>query len=115
MKLTVNQAKKLGRLIANARMKKGMAQAALVSELGVADGWLAGIEAGRFLDPSGERLARLADSLGIELSAIERIARGSVAEGLPEVRTYFRAKYDLTPEQIQRIERYIERVRKEAA
>ena len=35
--------------------------------------------------------------------------------GLPGMRTYFRAKYDLTPEQIAQVERYIARIQKDAA
>jgi hypothetical protein len=34
---------------------------------------------------------------------------GAVAESLPGIRTYFRAKYDLTSKQIERIEQYINR------
>ena len=40
---------------------------------------------------------------------IDRLTKGSVAESLPEVRTYFRAKYGLTPEQGEEIERYVAR------
>ncbi len=37
-----------------------------------------------------------------------------MAESLPEPRIYFRAKYDLTPEEIAQVERYIERLRRAA-
>jgi hypothetical protein len=64
---------------------------------------------GRFLDPAPDRLARLAEALDIEPARIDRITKGSMADSLPEVRTYFRAKYGLTPEQSEQIERYVER------
>jgi hypothetical protein len=56
-----------------------------------------------------DRLARLAEVLDIEPAKIDRITKGSVAESLPEVRTYFRAKYGLESEDIAQIERYLER------
>jgi transcriptional regulator with XRE-family HTH domain len=110
MSLTTNQAKRLGSLITKARLQQGIRQTALAARLGVASGWLAGLEAGRFLDPSPDRLARIAETLDIEPSRIDRITNGTVAGSLPGMRTYFRAKYDLKPEQIDRIERYIKRL-----
>jgi transcriptional regulator with XRE-family HTH domain len=112
--LTVTQARKLGTMIASARTRKGVAQAPLAAELGVAVGWIAGLEQGRFLDPSNERLARIAEALEIEPKRIEQITRRNVANGMPGMRTYFRAKYDLTPEQIDRIERYVSRLQRGA-
>jgi transcriptional regulator with XRE-family HTH domain len=112
MSLTIRQAQRLGHLIATTRMKRGIAQTALAAQLGVAAGWFAGLEQGRFLDPSNERLARIAEALDIEPKRIEAITKGRVADSLPGMRTYFRAKYDLTPEQIERIERYIGRIQR---
>lgn len=111
MSLTTSQARRLGVLIAGARMQKGIAQTALAAQLGVAAGWLTGLEQGRFLDPSNERLARIAEALDIEPQRIAQVIGHSVGSTLPGMRTYFRAKYDLTPQQIDRIERYIRRLR----
>jgi transcriptional regulator with XRE-family HTH domain len=112
MSLTSTQARRLGALIAKTRAQRGIAQTALATQLDVAAGWLAGLEQGRFLDPSNERLARIAEVLDIEPKRIERITRGRVAHSLPGMRTYFRAKYDMTPEQIERIERYVRRLQR---
>jgi transcriptional regulator with XRE-family HTH domain len=112
MSLTSTQAQRLGALIAKARMRHGIAQTALAVQLDVATGWLAGLEQGRFLDPSAERLARIAEVLDIEPKRIERITKGRVTDRLPEMRAYFRAKYDLTPEQINRIEHYVSRLQR---
>lgn len=49
--------------------------------------------------------------LDIEPARLDRISRGSVSAGLPGMRTYFRAKYDLSPAQIEQVERYIKRLR----
>jgi len=107
--MTPAQAKQLGSLIAKARTRKGLSYRALALQLGVAFGWLAELEAGRFVDPAPDRLARLAEALDIEPARIDRITKGSMADSLPEVRTYFRAKYGLTPEQSAQIEHYVKR------
>jgi hypothetical protein len=64
-------------------------------------------------------LARLAEALDIAPDRNDRITKGSMADSQPEVRTYFRAKYGLTPEQGEQIahylERYIEPPEKDAA
>jgi len=109
MSMTPTQAKQLGAVIAKARAKKGLSHRALAQQLGVAYGWLSELEAGRFVDPAPGRLARLAEALDIEPSRIDRITKGSMADSLPEVPTYFRAKYGLTPEQSAQIEHYVER------
>lgn len=109
MSMTPLQAKRLGALLATARKRKGLSYRALATQLGVALGWLAELEMGGFLDPSPDRLTRLAEALDIEPSRIDRITKGSMADSLPEVRTYFRAKYRLTPDEIKQIERYVGR------
>lgn len=112
MGMTPNQAKRLGTLIAKARARKGISLRDLATEVGVHSSWIGFLEQGRFIDPAPDRLARLAEALDIEPSRIDRIAKGAVAEGLPGIRTYFRAKYDLTPEQVDQIERYVKRLRR---
>jgi transcriptional regulator with XRE-family HTH domain len=109
MSMTTAQAKQLGTLVAKARRRKGLSYRALATQLGVAYGWLSELEMGRFLDPAPDRLARLAEALDIAPARIDRITKGSMADSLPEVRTYFRAKYGLTPEQSEQIARYLER------
>ena len=109
--MTEAQARALGNIISKARTRKGLSTRELASALGVAKGWVSGIETGRFLETSPDRLARIAEVLDIEPSRIDRIVCGAVAEGLPGMRTYFRAKYDLSPEEIEKVERYVQRLR----
>jgi transcriptional regulator with XRE-family HTH domain len=114
MGMTPIQAKQLGRLIAKARARKGQSLRDLASELGVHASWLGFLEQGRYVEPAPDRLARIAEALDIEPSRIDRITRGSVAESLPEIHTYFRAKYDLSAEEIAKVERYIRRLGRSA-
>jgi transcriptional regulator with XRE-family HTH domain len=114
MSMTPSQARQLGLLVAKARARKGMSLRDLSWKVGVHTSWLGRLEQGDFADPAPDRLARVAEELDIEPGRIDRLTKGSVADGLPGMRTYFRAKYDLTAEQIAQVERYIERLRRAA-
>ena len=111
MSMTHTQARQLGAVIARARTRKGLSQRGLASQLEVAYGWLSDLEQGRFLDPAPERLAAIAELLDIDAARMDRMTHGAVSEGLPELGTYFRAKFELTPEEIKQVERYVRRLR----
>jgi len=112
MGMTPTQARQLGALIAKARARAGVSLRELASHVGVHSSWIGFVEQGRFVDPAPDRLARLAEALDVEPARIDRIAKGALAGGLPGMRTYFRAKYDLTPDQAAQVERYVKRLRK---
>lgn len=114
MSMTPGQAQQLGALVAKARSRIGMSVRDLASELGVHSSWVGFLEQGRYLDPAPDRLARIAEVLGIEPTRIDRMTRGSVSDSLPELRTYFRAKYDMSAEDIEKVRRYIARLRRAA-
>lgn len=109
MSMTQRQAKELGSLITRARTRKGLSLRDIEEQLDIPRSWLGYLEKGLTLSVAPDRLARLAELLDIEPDRIDRITRGAVADGLPAVRTYFRAKYGLSPEDIKQIERYVER------
>jgi transcriptional regulator with XRE-family HTH domain len=111
MSMTTAQAKQLGSLFAKARARKDLSLRELAWRVGVHTSWLGRLEQGDYADPAPDRLARIADTLDIGPERIDRITRGAMAEGLPGMRTYFRAKYDLTPEQVEQVERYVRRLR----
>jgi len=117
MKLTPTQAQALGRLIATARRKKGLSVRQAAALLGVNKSWLSYLEQGRIVEtPPADRLARLSEVLDIAPGRIDRLTKGAVAANLPGVRAYFRAKYQLSPAEVEQIERYVRRyIDKEAA
>ena len=117
MKLTPAQAQALGRLIAAARQRKGLSVRQAAALLDVNKSWLSYLEQGRIIEaPAADRLARLSEILAIPPARIDRLTKGSVAASLPGVRAYFRAKYQLAPEEVERIARYVGRyIDKEAA
>lgn len=106
MSMTQAQATQLGKLIAAARIKKGLSLRDIEDRLGIARAWLGRLEQGQTLSVVSDRLARIADLLDIEPARIDRVTKGAVAGGLPEVRTYFRAKYGLSSADVEQIEQY---------
>lgn len=114
MSMTQQQAQRLGRLIASARTKKQLSTRALATKTGLSLAWIGELEAGKYLDPASDRLARLAEALEIEPSRIDKQMKGAMAEGLPEPRVYFRAKLALSQDESDKVMRYIERMRRAA-
>jgi transcriptional regulator with XRE-family HTH domain len=110
--MTKEQAQRIGRLIAAARQHKGWSLRRLSIETGFSHPALHHLEHGEYTHPSPERLLRISDVLGIDPERIEQIANARMSESLPGVRTYFRAKYDLTPEEIDEIERTVQEVQR---
>ena len=111
MGMTPAQAKQLGALVAKARTRQGLSIQDLADRVGATKSWVGFLEQGRYLDPAPDRLAAIAELLDIDAGRMDRMTRGAVSEGLPELGTYFRAKFELTPEQIKQVERYVRRLR----
>jgi transcriptional regulator with XRE-family HTH domain len=102
-----SQAVRLGRLLAVTRRNKGLSQRRAAELADVSPLWLSRVERGTFNQPAPERITRVAEVIGLDLERVDRVTKGHVANSLPGVRTYFRSKYDLTTEEIDRIERTI--------
>lgn len=114
MGMTPTQAERLGALIAKARAKKGLSTRALAQQVGVAYGWLSEVEAGRYLEPASDRLAKLSETLDIPPIQIDRLTKGAMTGGLPEPAVYFRTKLALSGEDAAKLQRYIERLRRKS-
>jgi transcriptional regulator with XRE-family HTH domain len=114
MSMTPTQARELGQLVASARKRLGLSVRELAAKVAVSPSWITQVETAQYLDVSPDRLARVAQALDIEPARIDRLTGRAMSESLPELRTYFRAKYDLSPEDIEKIERYITRLRSAA-
>jgi transcriptional regulator with XRE-family HTH domain len=114
MGMTPERAEELGMLIAKARVRKALSTRALAQQVGVAYGWLSELEAGRFLEPAPDRLAKLSEALNISPARINRLTNGAMTAGLPTPQVYFRAKYGLSADQAARVQRYVDRLRRDA-
>jgi transcriptional regulator with XRE-family HTH domain len=114
MSMTQSQADELGDLISRARLKAGLSIRQLARNVGAHHSWIGYLEQGRYLDPAPQHLAKIAQVLSIPVDRIERLTAGALQAGLPEPRVYFRAKMSMTPEETERIMRYIDRMRRAA-
>jgi transcriptional regulator with XRE-family HTH domain len=106
------QANRIGRMIATARRNRGWSLRQLGNETGISHTWLRKLERGDYLSPASDLLIRVADALSIDLERIDRIAEGQMSDSLPTARTYFRAKYNLSAEDIDQIERTMQDIQR---
>jgi transcriptional regulator with XRE-family HTH domain len=111
--MTESQARQLGKLIARARERKGWSIRQVAREIGADPAWILKVERGDYASPAPELLARVAEALDIDAERMDRITRGHVSGNLPEVRTYFRAKFDLPDAAIGQIEELVAELRDE--
>lgn len=110
--MTEVQARELGRLIKRARTSKKLSLRALDELTGVSYGWLSRLERGTLIAPAPSRLTAVAQALDIPPERVDRLTRGEVSRDLPPIRTYFRAKYQLSPEEIGKIEDLFDQIRR---
>jgi transcriptional regulator with XRE-family HTH domain len=111
--MTEVQARELGRLFKQARRSKKLSLRALDELSGVTYRWLARLEHGQMKAPPPSKLTKVADVLDIPPERIDRITRGQVSRDLPPIRTYFRTKYQLTPQEIRQIEELFDQIRRD--
>jgi|SRR5579863_10309282 len=109
--MTQVQARELGRIVKQARSAHKLSLRELDELTGASYGWLARLERGKMIAPAPSKLTKVADVLGIPPERIDRITRGRIARELPPIRTYFRAKYKLSPQEITRIEAVFDDIR----
>jgi transcriptional regulator with XRE-family HTH domain len=111
--MTEVQARELGRLFKQARSARKLSLRAVDELSGVSYGWLRRLEGGGMSRPAPSKLTKVAEVLGIAPERIDRITRGQVSSELPPIRTYFRAKYQLTPREITQIEELFDQIRRQ--
>ena len=110
--MSTANAKKLAAAIKRHRKARGLSQYTLAARVGVPDSTIYRLERGEFKLPKPETLQRIARALDVEFEELFELA-GYEAPGLPEVPVYLRRKLDLSDEGQSKVERYIERVRRQ--
>jgi transcriptional regulator with XRE-family HTH domain len=110
--MTEVQTRELGRLVKRARGIRRLSLRALDELTGVSYGWLSRLERGQMIAPAPSKLTKVAEALSIPPERIDRITRGRISRDLPPIRTYFRAKYQLSPQEITQIEEVFDRIRR---
>lgn len=94
---------KLGAAIRRHRLTAGLSQLALAKQIGVPASTIFRLEKGEFGMPDPDKLARLADALGIE--AEELYALAPYPE-LPDMAPYLRAKHGMSDEAVAEAEAF---------
>jgi transcriptional regulator with XRE-family HTH domain len=113
--MTEVQARELGRLFKRARRARKLSLRAvdqLTGVSGVSYAWLRRLESGEIKTPSLHKLTAVAVALSIPPERIDLITGGKVSGELPAIRTYFRAKYKLAPDEITQIEEVFDQIRR---
>jgi transcriptional regulator with XRE-family HTH domain len=110
--MTEVQARELGRLVKRTRLKQGLSLRRLDELTGTSYGWLGMLERGVMIRPAPSKLTAVAEALGIPPERIDQITRGKVSSDLPAIRTYFRTKYRLNPQEIRQIEEVFDQIRR---
>ncbi len=110
--MTEVQARELGRLVKRTRRAQGLSLRKLDELTGTSYGWLSRLEKGQMTAPAPSKLTKVAEVLGIPPERIDRMTRGKVSSDLPGMRTYFRTKYKLDPQEIRQIEEVFDQIRR---
>jgi transcriptional regulator with XRE-family HTH domain len=107
------QARDLGRTLRRRREELGLSLRNVADRSGVPNNSILHIEQGSIASPAPDKLARIADALGMSLADVFAVAGWAVPADLPHFRPYLRTKYQGLPdEDIAAIERYAARLAK---
>jgi len=105
------QAKELGQRLRARREELGLSLRQLEKLTDVDDGTLVRIEQGAFAAPAPDKLARIAEALGISLADVFALAEYAVPGDLPSFQPYLRSKYrDMPPEAVDDLNKAFARI-----
>lgn len=112
-RMNPKQAKDLGRRLRARREELELSLRDLERVADVDNGTLARIEQGAFAAPRPDKLARIAEALGLNLADVFALADYSVPSELPSFSPYLRTKYrDLPAPAVEELERSFARIAK---
>ena len=107
------QAKSLGELLKRKREELGLSTRQLGEIAGLDGVTVLRFEQGAFAAPRPDKLARVAEALGISLADVYALADYAVPDDLPSFRPYLRTKYRGLPAvEVDKIEAYAARLAK---
>lgn len=110
-KVEPEQAKELGRVLRARREALGLSQRQLAERASLDDATVVRIEQGAFAAPRPDKLARIAEALGLSLADVFALADYAVPDDLPSFQPYLRSKYRGMPtEAVDDLERAFERI-----
>ena len=95
-----DQAKRLGKLIRERRQAVGLSTHDLGERVGTPNSTIMCIEQGAFAAPSPDKLARIAEALGMSLADMFGHAGYAVPQELPNFHAYLAARYRHFPQTV---------------
>jgi transcriptional regulator with XRE-family HTH domain len=111
--MTPEQAKRFGRYLHRHRMAKSLSIRDLAELVGVNSGTITRLELGEIQAPAPDKLAAIAEALGLKLADVYAMAHYAVPRELPSMRPYLRSKYRALPASAaDQLEAYAERLMK---
>lgn len=106
-----DQAEALGVFLRNRRDTLGLSTRQLARLSGVPDSTIVRFEQGAYASPSADKLARLAEAMGLNLADVYSLAQYASPADLPSVGPYLRTKYrDLEPAALNALSREVSEV-----
>jgi transcriptional regulator with XRE-family HTH domain len=107
------QAQRLGSILKARRDELGLSTYAVADAVGVEQSTIVRFEKGAFLAPRPDKLARLAEALGLVGADLFAMAGYTTPGDLPSLGSYLRIKYcDLPEEDLDNIEAYATKLAK---
>ena len=107
------QAKTLGSLLKQKREALGLSLRQLAKVAEVNDVNIFRLERGDWAAPAPDKLARIAEALGLSLADVYALADYAVPTDLPSFKPYLRTKYRSLPqEEVDKIEAYAQKLAK---
>lgn len=97
----------LGQLLKQHRQAAGLSLEALAKATGMEGSTVLRIERGEIAAPNPQSLQRLASALGTEVEDYFALAGYFTPHGLPGLKPYLRAKYDLSDTMADEVEDYV--------
>lgn len=102
-----HQARDFGRYLADARAAQGLSGRQLAEKLEMHHGTLARIENGEFAAPAPDKLAAIAEAIGLPVADVFARAGYVSTQDLPDIAAYMRTKFKGLPEDAaQKIAKY---------
>lgn len=99
--------KELGRLVRQHRLAAGKSMDEVATAAKVSKATIHRFEQGSIEAPSPQKLQRIAQVLGVEVEDYFALAGYFTSTGLPTLRPYLRAKYDVPEDVAKEVEDYL--------
>jgi transcriptional regulator with XRE-family HTH domain len=106
-----SEQEQFGTALRRARTRAGLSVRALATKSGLTAATVSRLETGHIESPRPEHLQRLARALDVDVEDFYALAGYLMPEGLPELRPYLRAKYQLPDQAARQLDEYFQALR----